>query len=1277
MYVQKRPHQSECRIWGVGFLSSVISGKQEMPEDFLVAPTPSATELTELVTEARWIPTDRTVSFYFSLGKTESFRSICDNNQSEMARKLQCAALILLVGILRMANSFNVDMKSPMMFTGSQRDMFGYTVKQFENEEGKWLLIGSPWEGQPKRRTGDIYKCPTFKTSNPECVKLNLTEYLTVPNITEVKENMTLGLSLAANPNGGFLTCGPLYAYKCGGLYYTVGACSNVSSTFQVVNTIAPTVKACKSRLDIVIVLDGSNSIYPWSSVNNFLIKLLEKIEIGHQQTQVAIIQYGFKVTHEVSLNQFSTTEDLLEVAKEIKQGGGNETKTALGIEYARTKEFTEEKGMRPGVSKVMVVVTDGESHDSYNLPNVIANCEKDNIRRFAIAVLGSYNRGNQSAEKFLKEIEFIASSPKDKHFFNVSDEKALVTIAEALGEQIFALEATNDKQAASFEMEMSQVGFSTHSTEDSIMLGAVGAYDWNGTVLLVNDNGTVIPENETFFSKSEESNEPLAGYLGYSVSSVSVVGDVWYVAGQPRYNHTGQVIIYNYKGKQTRIIQTLKGEQIGSYFGSTVCTVDINKDNLTDILLIGAPMYMGTEKEEQGKVYVYTLKENLFQRQMELEPLKQQCSCLSTIGLHTNSFNAAISEDHKCSEPIRQPCGSRFGTAIVAVSDLNLDGYNDVAIGAPLEGNHQGAVYLFHGSGATINKMHSQRISASPSNESFLYFGQSIDGQMDLNDDGLVDLTIGAVGGAALFWSRNIAQVMISKLEFQPPKINVQNKNCVIDENPAVCISTNICFSLKLRSGETEPVVLDYSVRLDSARRVSRGLFNETRDRNIKGSIILPLHNCTEHIFYMLDAPDFLNPVEILVEFNLSNPEEGPVLDVDLPSSKKALVPFTKDCGDDGECINDLKLSAEADITGDSSAPYVVQTNQKKFNLMIKLINQNENAYNSRIAVTFSKNIYFAGVEQNDDCTPLGPNNVTCKVGYPFLAPEAEASFKMKFEFNTTHLLGDVFIHLEATSDSSELNETMSDNEVTVSIAVLYEAGLHFFSNFKEYHFKIAINDTFPDVIKSTEEIGEAVDITYKIDKEGDFPISHLTMSVTFPYLSPANNTLLYLTGMAFSSNDVGKCHDSQFVDPLKIHPKNPHKPAPEKERLTNTNGMCENNAGCASFSCTIHPASSVQFNMSLRIWKPSFIKADFKSISLIVSATLTIEDSPFVVLSKAKEKSDVRAVTVSISKELHGGVPIWVIVLSVLAGLLLLALVILALWKAGFFRRPLKEKM
>lgn len=49
---------------------------------------------------------------------------------------------------------------------------------------------------------------------------------------------------------------------------------------------------------------------------------------------------------------------------------------------------------------------------------------------------------------------------------------------------------------------------------------------------------------------------------------------------------------------------------QIGSYFGSILTTIDIDKDSNTDILLVGAPMYMGTEKEEQGKVYVYALNQ-------------------------------------------------------------------------------------------------------------------------------------------------------------------------------------------------------------------------------------------------------------------------------------------------------------------------------------------------------------------------------------------------------------------------------------------------------------------------------------------------------------------------------------------------------------------------------------------------------------------------------------------------------------------------------------------
>lgn len=40
--------------------------------------------------------------------------------------------------------------------------------------------------------------------------------------------------------------------------------------------------------MDIIIVLDGSNSIYPWYEVQNFLSNILSKFFIDPEQIQVS-----------------------------------------------------------------------------------------------------------------------------------------------------------------------------------------------------------------------------------------------------------------------------------------------------------------------------------------------------------------------------------------------------------------------------------------------------------------------------------------------------------------------------------------------------------------------------------------------------------------------------------------------------------------------------------------------------------------------------------------------------------------------------------------------------------------------------------------------------------------------------------------------------------------------------------------------------------------------------------------------------------------------------
>ncbi|GCC18451.1 hypothetical protein chiPu_0022365, partial [Chiloscyllium punctatum] len=210
---------------------------------------------------------------------------------------------------------------------------------------------------------------------------------------------------------------------------------------------------------------------------------------------------------------------------------------------------------------------------------------------------------------------------------------------------------------------------------------------------------------------------------LGYTVSSVRQRnGQRVYVAGAPRFKHKGKVIFFNLdKGGNLTIHQALIGEQIGSYFGSEVCPVDVNGDGVTDVLLVAAPMYLGASSKETGKVYIYRVQE----------------------------FSLSFSDTLQISN---KPQDSRFGFTLIAVPDLNYDAFNDVVVGAPLEDDHRGAVYIYHGHQDTILPTYKQRIAASAVDLGLWYFGRSADGQMDVDGDGLIDVAVGAFGKAVIF---------------------------------------------------------------------------------------------------------------------------------------------------------------------------------------------------------------------------------------------------------------------------------------------------------------------------------------------------------------------------------------------------------------------------------------------------------------------------------------------------------------------------------------------
>ncbi|XP_059920418.1 integrin alpha-2 isoform X2 [Gadus macrocephalus] len=1158
-------------------------------------------------------------------------------------------ALLVIIDRICSTQSFNIGTGDPKIFSGRVEEEFGYTVQQFKNHQGKWLLVGAPWGGFTRNRKGDVYKCPVSGPST-SCDELRLHDDMIIPNVRNVDTNMSLGLTLTRMPETkGLLTCGPLWAQRCGSQDYYPGVCAELSPLFRAQPAFSPAVQPCGGPMDIVIVLDGSNSIYPWEPMNMFLEKLIPALDIGPQSTQVSVIQYGVTPQFEFRLRDHRTKESLLAAVTNITQMFGDRTNTFEAIKYASKQGFNPMSGARPGAAKVMVVVTDGESHDEELRANAIDECEKLGITRFAIAVLGYYIRNNIDTKNLIAEIKSIASSPVENFFFNVSEEAALSKIAGALGNRIFNIEGTG-KGADNFQMEMSQVGFSAHYApkQNVLMLGAVGAYAWSGTVVHKTDSRADIFPFTAFEKTLQEGNH--SSLLGYAVTSLSDGAREYFVAGAPRSNHSGQVVVYTVNGqKEATVVDTERGKQIGSYFGSALCSLDVDGDGTSDLLLVGAPMFMSALKKEQGRVYLFSITKGI---------------------LNEHGFLSGPSASEN----------SRFGMAISAVPDLDLDGFSDVVVGAPLEDQHRGVLYVYNGQHKALNKAFSQRILGSELDPKLQYFGRSIDGHGDLNDDTIPDVSVGAYGKVVQLWSCGLATVT-AKASFTPDKISILSKPCLISGRKVSCFSTKICFTAVFRpKNPIGPIDLSYNLTLDadlqSSHVTSRGLFTLSNDRLLSRDVkVLKDPVCQDYQVLVQDTPDFVNSISLRVDVALRQKHSNPVLDVFSPSAWEFFIPFLKECGSDKVCVSDLSLSVKRGPEVPSSGPMLVSYN-KRVSFEVAVKNKLENAYNTQLLVKYSSSLFYAFASSPKDGTSVICTSTTqemlvaCQVGYPALKTGQEVKFLIHFDFNLDELHRQAEVIFEVKSDSKE--DRPSDNKKDVSISLQYNAGLTL-SRQSNINFYVVNQTTAVQTeLKSLNDIGPEFQFSVKISTD-NFPVNLLYLTIAIPMTTKAGNPLLYITGLKTQAGGSTSCDSRELVDPLKIGGK-PNKVSFTKESLRDHTGMACEETNCHVVKCILKDMEAKNHyyvNVTTRIWSGTFSYATFQTVDL--TSKVEIESSqPDLLLIKHRKLE----VTVTVSKPGEiADVPIGVIVGSIIGGLLLLALAVGLMWKFGFFKRKYKK--
>ncbi|XP_043544245.1 integrin alpha-2-like [Chiloscyllium plagiosum] len=643
--------------------------------------------------------------------------------------------------------------------------------------------------------------------------------------------------------------------------------------------------------------------------------------------------------------------------------------------------------------------------------------------------------------------------------------------------------------------------------------------------------------------------------------------------------------------------------------------------------------MFMGQHKNEEGRVYVFSVN---------------QQGSLEKRGILEGPVDGK---------------NSRFGAAIAAVADINLDGYNDVAVGAPVEDEQHGVVYIFNGDQTSILSKHTQRIQASKISHQLQYFGLSIDGQKDLNGDTITDLSIGSIGNVVQLWSRSIATVRFTVV-FEPTKLSILNKTCQINGNQLICGKVKICFQATIKpENSVSSINIRYNATFDmslkSSHATSRALFQTNHMREIQNDISVDkLEKCNIFNFYVNEKIDVVNPLSLRLDFAPKNTEVGPSVDAYTTRSKEFFIPFSKDCGDDEECITDLAIKVHSNIPNNSN--YIVSSKKQQMTINVETENKKENAFNAKVIVHFSDNIFFASA-LNTDCSEVNSTSVSCDIGNPFLKGGDKISFDIYFDFNVNKPQKDTFVKFHAKSGSNENPETEFDNEANVIFTVQYDSEIVFLGinnkNFYEIASKTSVNKTRPPL----DQISPENVITLTVNT-GHFPIQTAYVMVEIPVSTKKNNRLLYLTDLNHSNNII--C-DAK-LDTLDI--ANYHSTTFKKESFSSFNNLNCENVNCEKFLCIMNNLkmnNQYTIKIAMRIWLKTFINADFQRITLTPSAKIETRNPLFII------NANNVTMPVEISKPMKKEVPIGVIVGSVIGGLLVLLALIAVLWKLGFFKR------
>uniref|UniRef100_A0A672NG36 Integrin alpha-6-like n=1 Tax=Sinocyclocheilus grahami TaxID=75366 RepID=A0A672NG36_SINGR len=755
------------------------------------------------------------------------------------------------------------------------------------------------------------------------------------------------------------------------------------------------------------------------------------------------------------------------------------------------------------------------------------------------------------------------------------------------------------------------QQGLSATFTKDRhyLVFGAPGAYNWKGVVRMEQKNSSLWEEtsfDDGPYEVGDESRLDFANsYLGFSLDSGKMLtkrGQLTIVAGAPRANHSGAVVLLKKDEVKSYMLTAeyiLEGAGLASSFGYDLAVLDINGDGWQDIV-VGAPQFFIKDGDIGGAIYVYLNKEGAWDK---ITPKK-----------------------------IEGAAYSMFGLAVENMGDVNLDGYDDVAVGAPYDSNEAGNVYIFHGSPQGLKK--AQVLGGKDHNVKL--FGYSLAGNMDLDRNNYPDLAIGSLSDS-VFVYRARSVISIEKTVTTTPKeLDLTKKNC--GEN--ICLDVKACFKFSVKPKTYNPTLMQYSIKVESERKKlnlpSRVIFTPRSANDYESTGVVELksqgtESCvTRGLKLQETLRDKLRGIPIEVSVEILNPSTRrkrqnalpnllPILDSNQDATT---VQFIKEgCGADHVCQSDLHLQYKFHtrepnrdvfnpLPEENGVPILSLSDQKDIVLEIKVVNQGEDAYEAQLTSSFPKSLSYSAVRTKSGViTCLANQNgsqADCELGNPFKR-DAETTFYIilntgGISLDTTEI--EIDLKLKTTSDQKQLQAIKAKAIVKIQL-LLSLSGI---AKPSQLYFTGEVKGE--SAMKLASDVGSPIDYEFRVTNLGK-PLKSFgtaSMIIQWPKHNSQGKWLLYLMKMTSTGLDSFICSNQDEVNKLglKVEPsvsrtKREIEETPAKEGTVSlftdkrkyTVLSCEDGAECITFKCPLMGMdSNAVISLRAYLWNSTFLE-------------------------------------------------------------------------------------